>query len=163
MQHALAQANADVSSVRYLVCEAFSPPRSTESARKGGKKDGWAPDVAWTDPITGRKWDLSDDRAFGESKRLLRRDRPTLLVVSPPCTLFSRIRRINGVPDPKQLECAKLLIRRAIELCMIQESMGGVWMFEHPEKSSAWHMPELINLLLRGTTHSEVFHQNLYK
>ena len=44
----------------YDVAELFSPPRCTDRARRRGLCGGWSMDSNHVDPVTGRKWDLSD-------------------------------------------------------------------------------------------------------
>ena len=53
---------------RYLICEAFSPPRVAARAREGGLRGGWSLDWSVVDPITGMSWDLSNDRALRKAK-----------------------------------------------------------------------------------------------
>ena len=70
----------------YDVCEVFSPARLTAQARRSGLRRGWALDVSQACPVTGRKWNClsEEDRAW--CRKMVLRDRPQLLLVSPPCT-----------------------------------------------------------------------------
>ena len=74
---------------KYEVCEVFSVPRVTARARARGKRGGWAADIKGGDPISQKSYDLSDHRQEAQVRELIRRDQPQLLVLSPPCTLFS--------------------------------------------------------------------------
>ena len=80
---------------RPLVCETFSVPRVTDKAKRMGHALGWALDIAGADEYTGRTWDLRQKRAQDEAMRLLHRTKPYLLILSPPCTLFSQMQRRN--------------------------------------------------------------------
>ena len=85
----------------YDVCEVFSPARLTAQCAKFGLRGGWALDVAHNCTVTGRKWDclIAEDRDW--CKRMVYRDKPQLLVVSPPCTLFSQLQNLSphGLPE----------------------------------------------------------------
>ena len=87
----------------YDVCEVFSPARTAALASKHGLRGGWSLDIAHTCSVTGRRWDglNAEDKAW--CKRMLYRDRPRLLVVSPPCTLFSLLQNLspNGLPQER--------------------------------------------------------------
>ena len=146
----------------YDVCEVFSPPRTTSLARKLGLRGGWALDVASTCPITGRKWDClkEEDRAWG--KRMLHRDKPKLLVVSPPCTLFSQLQNLspNGLPQvrcPEEYRKAILMVEYAVELCRIQMRAGRAFIFEHPRTASSWELEALRSLMAEAGVRESVF------
>ena len=72
----------ELSIPKYDVCEVFSPPRMCAAANRHGLRGGWSIDMAISDPSTGRKYDLRNSKDQGEVKRLIRRDCPTVLVVS---------------------------------------------------------------------------------
>ena len=88
------------------------------AAKRHGLRGGWSIDMAISDPNTGRKYDLRNSKDQGEVKRLIRRDCPTVLVVSPPCTAFSIANQ--GEVDKRTLAGAIEMIRFAIEICEIQ-------------------------------------------
>ena len=72
----------------YDVCEVFSPPRICATANEHGLRGGWPIDMAVRVPSTGRQFDLRSSKDQREVKLLIRRDCPTVIVVSPPCTFF---------------------------------------------------------------------------
>ena len=112
----------------------------THRAREVGRKGGWAIDLAAQGPITGRSYDLrcpADQRLV---RRLLQRDRPEMLVVSPPCTLFS-IANTTGRHRDAELQSAIEMVRFALELCLLQLRAGRHFIFEHPLTSRAWSLP----------------------
>ena len=74
---------------RYDICEVFSPPRVCATARDHGLRGGWSIDLGAIDPGTGRGYDLRNPKEQKEVKNIIIRECPTVLVVSPPCTVFS--------------------------------------------------------------------------
>ena len=50
---------------------------------------GWPIDKDFQDPATGRVYDLRNRKDQNEVRKMIRRDRPLVLTVSPPCTVFS--------------------------------------------------------------------------
>ena len=74
---------------KYDVCEVFSPPRICTAAKGQGLRGGWSIDMTFRDPSLSRTYDLRKPKDQGEVKRLIRRDCPAVLVMSPPCTAFS--------------------------------------------------------------------------
>ena len=106
---------------RYDVCEVFSPARVAEAARRQGLRGGWSLDLSQRCTVTGRTWNclVEADRAW--AKRMLYRDKPELLVVCPPCTLFCRLQHLspNGLPEercPGKYAEAVLMLNFAAEI-----------------------------------------------
>ena len=71
---------------RYDLCELFSPPRVTAAATRMGLQGGWSLDREPVDPVTRSAWDLGDSRAQARIWKMLRRDKPLVIGLSPPCT-----------------------------------------------------------------------------
>jgi len=146
---------------KYFCAEAFSPPRLCERARSRGLKGGWSLDIIAKDPITGEMWDLSCGSRQKKAIGMLRRDKPKLLVVSPPCTLFSILQNLSGKPEdrvPGEWKKAIELLNFAVELCLEQHRLGGVFIFEHPKSATSWKLPSLRKLrekegILEATCH----------
>ena len=80
---------------RFDVCELFSPPRVAARAHKAGLRGGWSLDLRAPDPISGRHWDLSDPMEQQRIIDMIRRDKPTFVIGSPPCTIFSQLQHLN--------------------------------------------------------------------
>ena len=120
---------------RHDVCEVFSPPRICASAREQGLRGGWSVDIAIRDPSTGRSFDLRNTKDQREVKRMIRRDCPTVLVVSPPCTAFSIANQ--GEVGPATLAGAVEMIRFSVEICALQHEAGRHFVFEQPQSSRA--------------------------
>ena len=138
----------------YDICEVFSPARVVKIASLQGLKGGWSLDVATTCAVTGRKWDCqkSEDREW--CRRMLHRDKPQMLLVSHPCTLFSQLQFLspNGLPSircPKEWREAIIMVEFAVELCQIQRRAGRAFVFEHPRAATSWEsvkgLKELLN------------------
>ncbi len=68
----------------YDVREVLSPPRVCAVAREKGMRGGWSEDIKVQDPKTGRSYDLRNLKGQQQVKKMLRRDRPIVLVVAPP-------------------------------------------------------------------------------
>ena len=126
----------------YSVCEVFSPPRVTKRARERGGQVGWAIDFKASDPITKRTYDLRSARDQNAVRRMLRRDAPEMLVVTPPCI-------VDGGNSTKQdMRDAVMMVRFAIELCSIQQALGRSFILEYPTGSKAWKLPCMIEFLI---------------
>ena len=87
-------------------------------------------DIAVRDPGTGRRFDLRKSKDQKEVKRMIRRDCPTVLIVSPPCTAFPI--QNQGDVDPATLAGAVEMIRFSIEICDLQHEAGRHFVFEQP-------------------------------
>ena len=85
---------------RYDVCEIFSPARIVREAEMQGLRGGWSLDLSQRCKLTGSTWDcrVAADREW--AIRMVRRDKPGLLMVCPPCTLFSQLQNLckKGMP-----------------------------------------------------------------
>ena len=67
------------------VSEVFSPPCVCDLARARGMKGGYSLHVSEIDPVSGRKWDLTNRRDLQSFWKLRRSRRSRLIVASPPC------------------------------------------------------------------------------
>ena len=112
--------------------------------------------MASRDPNTGRRFDLRNSRDQKEVKRLVRRDCPTVLIVSPPCTAFSIVNQ--GEVDKKTLESAVEMIRFSIELCELQHKSGRHFIFEQPQSSRAWSLNEVVKMTYCEGVGKTTFH-----
>ena len=125
------------------MCEVFSVPRISDKAKELKLKGGWSLDCKAVCGVTGRKWDClrPEDREW--ARKLVRRDKPKCLVLSPPCTLFSQLQHLspNGLPwrrCPKEWKDALVMLEFAVELCEMQRDAGRGFLFEHPQTASSW-------------------------
>ena len=74
---------------KYVICELYSRPRMCAQAQTHKLKGGWSIYKDVQDPVTGRVYDVRNRKDQNEVRKMIRRDRPLALTVSPPCTLFS--------------------------------------------------------------------------
>ena len=117
-------------------------------------------DIVSRDPITGRIFDLRSPKDQKEVKRMIRRDCPTVLVVSPPCTAFSIANQ--GEVDPDTLAGATEIIRFSMEVCDMQRRAGRYFLFEQPQSSRAWNINEVVQMTYRSHVIKTSFHQCMY-
>ena len=78
------------------LCEVFSPPRVTLNARRAGLTADFAFD------ITYNGWDALNPRMRSELFHLIRSMNPKVLILSPPCTMFSPLTRHWMLSSPKK-------------------------------------------------------------
>ena len=79
-------------------------------------------------------------------------DKPELVVVCPPCTLFSSLQNLspNGLPSkrcPERWKEALEMLKFAVEVCLIQHRAGRLFVFEHPSTATSWEDPSLKELV----------------
>ena len=82
------------------------------------------------------------------------RDRPFMLIGSPPCTAFSVLQGLNNHKRDqsvvaKELADACAHVAFCFELYEIQRKAGRFFMHEHPSPASSWSRPEVLQMLLR--------------
>ncbi len=96
------------------------------------------------DPSTGRSYDLRNLKDQQVVKKTLKRDRLTVLVVSPPCTAFSISHQ--GDIAPHVLAGAVEIIRFSMELCNLQHKAGRHFISEQPQSSRAWYLDDVVKM-----------------
>ena len=113
-------------------------------------------------PITRRPWDfrLADDRK--RARAMVLKDRPGLLILSPPCTLFSHLQHLHplGLPevrDPVAWAEAVAFVEFSMELAEIQRRAGRSFVFEHPQSASSWKLPCVTAMLEKSDVQEAVF------
>ena len=97
-----------------IVSEIYSPPRVTaELKRLQGKyrklAPGYAMDLTTTDPLDGKPWDFSFLEKRERARRMLRRQKPYMLIGSPMCRAFSTWQFLNAFKavNPEVVEKAR--------------------------------------------------------
>ena len=146
----------------YDVCEIFSPPQISRVASRQGLRAGWSLDLSTECPITGRKWDCrsAEDRAW--VRKMVWRDKPKLLIVCPPCTLFSQLHYLspNGIPPvrcPELWAEAMMMLEFSIEMCRIQSRACRGFVFEHPRTATSWEVDAVKRLAQEAGVYTSVF------
>ena len=144
---------------KYDICELFSQPRVSATATKRGLRGGWSLDLLHTDPVTGSTWDLSDKMVQDRVWKLVRRDKPLVIGLSPECTLFSALQNLRKTEIPRDdLKRAMDCVRFCVEIANYQRSKHRYFYFEHPLTASSWTMPELQDLMGQMDVESVVLH-----
>lgn len=87
-----------------------------------------------------------------------------VVVLSPPCTMFSQMMRINFKKmDPQDLKRrwrdAMLFIHFTVQVIHYILSVGGFFVFEHPTGASSWRLPSIMKLMGRPGVKVAKFHQ----
>ena len=93
---------------------------------------------------------------------MLQKDKPDLLVASPPCTVFSIIQNLNKKYCAEEVRQAIAMVDFAVELCIIQHRAGRKFVFEHPATSRAWMLPSLQSLSQLDGLYSVDFDQCMF-
>ena len=150
------------------VAEIYSQPRvcqEVDGRKFGGDtlRPGWSLDLTNKDPKTGKAWDLSRPDVQSRVRALVRSSQPYCVIGSPPCTPFSPLQEIGRAKrDPKimakELRDGEAHIRFCVEIYKMQIRAKRHFVHEHPEKSKAWKMPEIMELLMRTEVDSIVLH-----
>jgi hypothetical protein len=133
-----------------VVAELYNPNRFQDKLDKYGLSRGQAFDLK-----LGH--DLTSNNMRQEVRRYVREMKPGLIVISPPCTLFSVLQNLNRQsqnPDAnpeylRRLIEAKVLLRFGIEIAFEVLKYGGSFVFEHPLTSRAW-MDHLMQKLIQS-------------
>lgn len=103
---------------KYELCELFSPPRVVSVANSEGLRGGWSLDLNHRDPVTGSEWDLSDAATQEKVWKMVRRDKPLVIGLSPECTLSSQLQNLRKTMIPPEdmaraVECVQFCVRIA--------------------------------------------------
>ena len=158
------QGRVDLCSVqegsKYDIAELFSPVRMTGMAKEFDLRGGWSIDDRCTDPITGRTYGFRTKKDQNEVRKMIRKDRPLVLTVSPPCTLFSIANQ--GPIDPRELAGAVEMIKRSMEMCDIQRREGRYFVFEQPQGSRAWDLEVVKKMVTKQDIEISTLHQCMY-
>ena len=126
------------------VAEVYSPPKVTKRAHLHGLRPGFALDLT-----TG--WNFNIPRHRQEALRLVRENRPALVLLSPPCTPFSPMRRLTDFKrDPdvvdQELREGERHVDFSVSVALIQINAGRGFLFEHPRGAKSWKMRSLQKL-----------------
>jgi hypothetical protein len=130
----------------HVVAEVFSPPRLTRWAPSAGLQPGQAFDLV--DGV-----DLADVHGRALVWSYLNVHRPRCVILSPPCTYFSRLMQISkgkmrvGEYD-RQLALGKELLYFAMAVCKYQHSHSRNFVHEHPADALSWNEDSVKEVML---------------
>jgi hypothetical protein len=147
---------ADPSMARCKVAELFSPPRVTALI-------GSLPCVALEPGATfdlregadGRKWNFLDAGDRARARKLISKEKPFIVIGSPPCTDFStwntrlNHKNMSAVEVRRRKVEANLLLDFALEVYEHQLRHGRHFLHEHPAAATSWAMPRMAALRKR--------------
>ena len=130
------------------VSELFNPNRFQPSVSAHSLRPGVAFDLELGDDVL-RVSDRKYIREYFEAQK------PGLVVISPPCVMFSALQALNvrHLATPERLRIhlrrmaeAKVLLNFAVEICEVVHGYGGTFVLEHPWTSRAWRSTKILHL-----------------
>lgn len=137
--------------------EFYSPPRVAVLLRRMGFRAQYS-----LDELSGYNFLKFEDRA--RALRLYETHAPFFVMLSPPCTMYSRMQNLN-FKKMGPLVCEQ---RFADADCMLDFSMmvanrqvkaGRLFCHEHPQGASSWRRPSVIELSSQQQVHLVTFDQ----
>ncbi len=74
---------------------------------------------------------------------MVKRDRPWLVIASPPCEAWSTIMGLNWAKTTaeekeKKLAEARVLLEFAVEICLMQQRAQRYYLLEQPDQAASW-------------------------
>ena len=143
--------------VRKLVSEIYSPPRVTELLRRTRSRHlmaGFALDLTVTDE-DGTPWDFTLRHKREKARRMIREQKPYMLIGSPACKGFSTWQALNlsKSKDPEAMRKAKVAsivhLDFVASLCREQADGGRYFLHEHPLQATSWRVTSIEQVLNR--------------
>ena len=121
------------------VSEVFSPPRIATEAARQGLAAGTSFDL-----VTG--WDLHDPNSRKEMWKQLRKEKPELIVICPPCKMFWVLQELNYSKMPlfKAVRCLEIGVEdleTAALVAMWQLKRKKYFILEQPDGARSWEEP----------------------
>ena len=117
------------------MAEVYSPLRVCATARRLGLKAGFSFDLTVNDE-NGEPWDLSIESVQRKALRKWEKEKPWLLVASPPCTMISLLQNLSLAKRDDAV--VRMEVERAIKhlafavfLCKKQAAEGRKFALEH--------------------------------
>ena len=126
------------------VTEIYSPERVTKLCKKYGLVAGDSYDLR-------DGYDLSDERVQALVISRIQKTKPTIVVGSPPCTMFSRLQQLNlhvlGQEWADKFYVEREKSKQHIVFCLkvfqLQRVRGAYFLMEHPDTASSWDIQEM--------------------
>ncbi len=133
------------------IMEIYSPPRVTKEAQRQNDQRKHPPFRVGQamDLTTGFDFRRPQDRLL--ALRRVRRFRPALLILCPPCTTFSLLRNLsNHKRDPRVVRDEEIegLLHWEFTLMLVEEqiSHNRAFPLEHPASATSWDHPTVKQL-----------------
>ena len=141
-----------------IVSEMYSPPRVTAELTRSKKRfrhvlPGFAFDLTVSDPEDGQPWDFSKKAKQEKARRIVREQRPYMLIGSPMCTHFSTWTYLNDAKakDTEKLRRARKKAIQHIEFMVSlyeeQLAAGRYFLHEHPRYATSWQLRRMAHLM----------------
>ena len=138
------------------VVELFSPPRVTQHI-------AWLPNMSLVagstfdlrQDVHGRSWDFTKVSDRREARARISREKPYLVVGSPPCTSYSALNVRWNYPKMDKREVqrrkaeGKVFLDFAVEIYEMQLQAGRHFLHEHPATATSWNTENMKALLGR--------------
>ena len=133
------------------ISEIYSPPRITTVARRYGLRAGCSLDITTFD-VDGRPWDFDDVEMRNRAIRKIVQEKPYVVITSPMCTDLSIMMNTNWgklgqTEKGRRLSRARMHLRFACTLHLIQHKAGRYFIHEHPRTASSWREPCVTNVV----------------
>ena len=113
------------------------------------------------DLLTGWDFDKAEDREMAEW--YVRTHKPTFLIGSPMCTMFSQLQNLNKDRDvekfEERLKNAEKHIQFVVKLYRMQLEGGRYFIHEHPASASSWKLPCMRDLWKEKGVHAVIADQ----
>ena len=125
------------------LAEVYSPPRVTSLAHQFGLRAGFALDLTVLDEDDGLPWDFDNIDKQKKAMRLVKEQKPYLLIGSPMCRAFSVIQHLNKQRMPawtweEMMAHGKRHLEFRCTLYREQLRGGRLFLHEHPASASSW-------------------------
>lgn len=130
---------------RHDIAELYSPARCVPRAADFGVHGLLSLDI-----ISG--WDFRTPHLRALSAHLFLNLKVLVLILSPPCTIFSDLQRLwNFKRMTKEVAAAKrdegmIYLRHSMDCAQQQYHHGRFFVFEHPASASSWKTPEVMKI-----------------
>ena len=133
-----------------IVSEIYSPPRVTDEIRRSRFKHvlpGFAFDLTVDDPFDGQPWDFSMAEKRERARRLLRQQKPYLLIGSPACKPLNECHCVDTEAMRRARIAGILHMNFVISLYHEQLEGGRYFLHEHPIGATSWALPDMEALM----------------
>ena len=154
-----------------MISEIYSAPRVTKAMKMMPGLElipGFALDLSGNDE-NGNAWDFTRADMREKAKALVLREKPYVLIGSPPCTAFSSWQHLNAArlgwtaqEIRRRRAEGELHVRFCCELYKLQADAGRYYLHEHPANATSWQLEEVRAILQLDGTRQVVCDQCQY-